>query len=108
MRQRQNKVALVIATINGSTSLFSDIFKILTHLNQHKSWARTLIRNNMKQTSAPDTRPAIAFSTATEVKTIMQALRAYRVYEITDEEYKEFIRKLEDEHEKVLDMFKGE
>ena len=35
----------------------------------------------------------------------MQALRAYRVYEITDETHKEFIRNLEDEHEKVLDMF---
>ena len=40
-----------------------------------------------------------------EVKAIMQALRAYRVYEITDETEKEFIRNLEDEHEKVLNMF---
>jgi len=62
----------------------------------------------MKQATAPDTRPAIAFDTATEVKTIMDALRAYRVYEVTDEEKKEYIRKLEDEHEKVLNMFKGE
>ena len=56
-------------------------------------------------TKTPDARPAIAYDTATEVKTIMQALRAYRVYEITDETHKEFIRNLEDEHEKVLDMF---
>lgn len=62
----------------------------------------------MKQTSAPDTRPAIAFDTATEVKTIIDALRAYRVYEVIDEERKESIRKLEDEHEKALNMFKGE
>tara|TARA_R100001015_G_C4605704_1_gene160750 strand:- start:1178 stop:1366 length:189 start_codon:yes stop_codon:yes gene_type:complete len=62
----------------------------------------------MKQAISPDTRPAIAFDTATEVKTVMDALRAYRVYEVTDEQEKEYIRKLEDEHEKVLNMFKGE
>ena len=56
-------------------------------------------------TKTPDSRPAIAYDTAIEVKAIMQALRAYRVYEITDETEKEFIRNLEDEHEKVLDMF---
>ena len=59
----------------------------------------------MKQTTAPDTRPAIAFDTAIEVKTVMDALCAYRVYEVTDEQEKEYIRKLEDEHEKVLNMF---
>ncbi len=59
----------------------------------------------MKQATAPDTRPAIAFDTAIEVKTVMDALRAYRVYEVTDEQEKEYIRKLEDEHEKVLNMF---
>ena len=45
----------------------------------------------MKQTSAPDTRPAIAFDTATEVKTIIDALRAYRAYEVIDEKRKELI-----------------
>ena len=62
----------------------------------------------MKQATAPDKRPAIAFDTATEVKTVMDALRAYRVYEVTDEKKKEYIRKLEDEHEKILNMFKRE
>ena len=56
-------------------------------------------------TKTSDFRPAIAYDTVTEVKAIMQALRAYRVYEITDETEKEFIRNLEDEHEKVLNMF---
>ena len=61
--------------------------------------------NIMKQATAPDTRPAIAFDTGTEVKTIMDALRAYRVYEVTDEENKEYIRKIEDQFELVLKMF---
>tara|TARA_R100001086_G_scaffold229164_1_gene148936 strand:- start:19 stop:264 length:246 start_codon:yes stop_codon:yes gene_type:complete len=78
MRQGQNKVALAITILK---------------------------ENNMKQATAPDTRPAIAFDTGTEVKTIMDALRAYRVYEVTDEEYKEYIRKIEDQFELVLKMF---
>lgn len=78
MRQGQNKVALAITILK---------------------------ENNMKQTTAPDTRPAIAFDTGTEVKTIMDALRAYRVYEVTDEENKEYIRKIEDQFELVLKMF---
>lgn len=78
MRQGQNKVALAITILK---------------------------ENNMKQATAPDTRPAIAFDTGTEVKTIMDALRAYRVYEVTDEENKEYIRKIEDQFELVLKMF---
>lgn len=58
----------------------------------------------MKQATAPDTRPAIAFDTAIEVRTIIMALNAYRLYEIPNED-EEFIRKLEDEHKKVLKMF---
>lgn len=58
----------------------------------------------MKKTQAPDTRPAIAFDSATEVRIVMDALRGQR--HKVPQTHKESIRKLEDVYSEVLKMFK--
>jgi len=83
MRQGQNKVALVIIKV----------------------------RDNMKQAIAPDSRPAIAFDSAEEVKIIIDALTAYRQNHVSKtglwrvDLTEETIIKLEDEYSLALNMF---
>ena len=62
----------------------------------------------MKQATAPDKRPAIAFDNSQEIEVILNALRAHRVNDVTSEQSISFIRNLENELLKTVEMFKGE
>jgi len=62
----------------------------------------------MKTATAPDKRPAIAFDSSKEIKTILNALASYRINDVSNRHIIMFIRKLENELSKTVKLFKGE
>lgn len=64
----------------------------------------------MIKTKTQDKRPAIAYDSKEEVQLTLDALQAYRYNHIDKKDLHkdEQVRRLEDEYEKVLNLFYGE
>ena len=64
----------------------------------------------MIETKTQDKRPAIAYDSKEEVQLTLDALQAYRYNHVDKQDLHkdEQVRKLEDEYEKVLNLFYGE